>query len=94
MRQTSGSTIQRRGVNSPQVQKTEHTNLSLLIDDGDGILQLHVMEQGLQEYVGYSDEAVVLLLVIERVCAPEIPLAYLQRRKRCRVIFQRLDQLW
>lgn len=48
------------------------TNLSLLIDDGNGVLQFHIVEQALKKDVGYSDQAVVFLLIVERVRSPEI----------------------
>ena len=41
--------------------------LSLLVDDGNGVLQLDVVEEAGQEDVGDADQTVVLLLVEERV---------------------------
>jgi len=48
------------------------TNLSLLIDDWNRILQLHIMEQALQKNIGYSDKAVVFLLIVEWISSPEV----------------------
>lgn len=41
--------------------------LSLLVDDGHGILQLDVIEKAGQENIGNSYQTVVLLLIKERV---------------------------
>lgn len=48
------------------------TNLSLLIDDRHSVLQLHVIEQALKKDIGYSDKAVVLLLIIEWISSSEV----------------------
>lgn len=54
------------------------TNLSLLIDDWDSILKLHIIEQALKENIGYSNKAVVFLLVVEGISSPEISSHHLQ----------------
>lgn len=46
--------------------------LSLLVDDGHCILKLDVVEQAGQEDVGHANQAVVLLLIEERVGTLEI----------------------
>lgn len=48
------------------------TNLSLLIDDRHSVLQLHIIEQALKKDIGYSNKAVVLLLIIERISSSEV----------------------
>lgn len=42
-------------------------HLPLLADDGNGVLQLHVMKQTLQEDVCHANEVVILLRFIERI---------------------------
>lgn len=54
------------------------TNLSLLIDDWNSILKLHIIEQALKENIGYSNKAVVFLLVVEGISSPEISSHHLQ----------------
>lgn len=46
--------------------------LSLLVDDGNGILQLDVIEKTGEENVGDADQTVVFLLIKEWVCSTEI----------------------
>ena len=46
--------------------------LPLLVDDGNCVLQLDIVEQTPQEDVGHANQTVVLLLVKEWVCPPEI----------------------
>lgn len=41
--------------------------LSFLVNDGHGVLQLHVIKQAGQEDVSHSDQTVIDLLVEERV---------------------------
>ena len=52
--------------------------LPLLVDNGNSILQLDIMEQTGQEDVGHADQTVVLLLVEERVGSPEVRAQHLQ----------------
>lgn len=54
------------------------TNLSLLIDDWNSILKLHIIEQALKENIGYSNKAVVFLLLVEGISSPEISSHHLQ----------------
>lgn len=58
------------------------TNLSFLIDDWNSILKLHIIEQALKENIGYSNKAVVFLLVIEGISSPEISSHHLQEKPR------------
>lgn len=46
--------------------------LSFLVDDGNGVLQLDVIEEAGEENVGDTDQTVVFLLVKERICSTEI----------------------
>lgn len=48
------------------------THLPLLIDDGNSVLQLHIVEETGKEDIGNADQTVVFLLVKERVCSTEI----------------------
>jgi len=47
------------------LQTTRH--LALLADDGRVVVQLDVVEENLQEYIGYANEIVVLLRLVERI---------------------------
>lgn len=48
------------------------THLPLLIDDGNGVLQLHIVEETGKEDVGDADQTVVFLLIKKGVCSTEI----------------------
>lgn len=48
------------------------TYLPLLVDDGNSILQLYVVEETGKEDIGNADETVVFLFVKERVCSAEV----------------------
>lgn len=48
------------------------THLSLLVDDGNSILQLDVIEETGKEDIGDANQTVVFLLVKKRVCSTEI----------------------
>lgn len=46
--------------------------LSFLVDDGNGVLQLDVIEETGEENIGDADQTVVFLLVKEWICSTEI----------------------
>ena len=50
----------------------EKTNLPFLVDNRDSILQLHIIEEGLEEDVSHPNETVVFLLIIERISTLEV----------------------
>lgn len=52
--------------------------LPLLVDDGNCILQLDVIEETGQENIGHTDQAVVLLLIEEWIGTLEIGAHHLQ----------------
>lgn len=54
-------------------------HLSFLVDDGNSVLQLHVVEQTGEEDVGHADQTVVLLLVEERVGSTEVGAQHLSK---------------
>lgn len=57
-------------------------HLSLLADDGDSILQLHVMEKALEKNVGHSDQVVVFVCLIERIRLFTISFVVLEEKRR------------
>lgn len=58
-----------------------HSYLSLLVDDGHGILQFDVVEQAGQEHVGHTDQTVILLLIEKWVSTFEIRAHHLDQGK-------------
>lgn len=46
--------------------------LPLLVDDGNCVLQLDIVEETCQENIGHADQAVVLLLIEEWISTLEI----------------------
>lgn len=59
-----------------------YPHLSLLADDGDGILQFNVMEEALQKNVGHSYQVVVLLCLIEWITMLTVCFVILQKKKK------------
>lgn len=55
-------------------------HLSLLADDGDSILKLHIMEKALEKNVGHSDQVVVLVRLIERIRLFTISFVMLEKK--------------
>ncbi len=55
--------------------------LPLLADDGNSVLQLHVMKQTLQEDVCHADEIVILLRFIERIAHLTVQTVHLFKTK-------------
>lgn len=48
------------------------TYLALLVDDGNSVLQLDIVEETGKKDIGNADQTVVFLFVKERVCSTEI----------------------
>ena len=62
---------------------TVGTHLPLLVDDGYCVLQLDVKEEAGEEDVGYTNQAVVLLLVKEWVSPLEVATHHLRGEDMC-----------
>lgn len=54
------------------VNQPETTYLSFLVDDGNSVLQLHIVEEAGKEDIGNTNQTVVFLLIKERVRATEV----------------------
>ncbi len=52
--------------------KSGTTYLPLLVDDGNSVLQLYIIEETGKEDIGNADQTVILLFVKERVRSAEI----------------------
>lgn len=46
--------------------------LSLLVNNGNSVLQLHVIEETGEKHVGHTNQTMVLLFVEERVGSAEV----------------------
>lgn len=56
-------------------------HLSFLVDDGNSVLQLHVVKQAGEEDIGNADQTVVLLLIEERVGSTEVGAQHLSKTR-------------
>lgn len=58
--------------NESYKSKPVTTHLPFLVNDGYGVLQLHIVEETGQEDIGNANQTVIFLLVKEWVCSAEI----------------------
>lgn len=65
-------------------RKKEHSNLtsylSLLVNNGNSVLQLHVVEETGEKHVGHTNQTMVLLFVEERVGSAEVWAHHLKKK--------------